>query len=58
MKKFLIAAILLATASSASAAWTYFLQYEYMYGTNRICVYDNGEHLNFGINLCPLTITR
>ena len=57
MKKFIIAAVLAATATPALAyGMTYFLTSQWYSNGSHFCQYQNGTVLNVGANICPLSI--
>ena len=57
MKKFIIAAVLAATATPALAqGMMYFLTSQWYDRGQHFCQYQNGTVLNVGANICPLSI--
>ena len=57
MKKLLLAAVMVVSASSPAYAMTYFLTNQwYNSSGQRMCQYGNGTVLNIGVGLCALSI--
>lgn len=56
MKKIIIAVVLAAIATPASAQMTHYLVRQWFSGGNQFCQYSNGTVLNMGARICPLSI--
>ena len=56
MKKIIIAVVLAAIATPASAQMTHYLVRQWFSGGNQFCQYQNGTVLNIGVGVCPLSI--
>ena len=56
MKKLIIAVVLAAIATPASAQMTHYLVRQWFSNGSQICQYSTGTVLNMGARRCPLSI--